>query len=129
MKIYTLNGETISGSFENEGILYPANWLELSTADDLAALWITATEMPDPVPSTLTPNSASKLGLKRAFDEIGQWSAVKAFIASDPDLQEEWDLAIEVKRTDTITQRAITALSLSKEQVDQLLIRANALVT
>ncbi|BEV47346.1 hypothetical protein [Afipia carboxidovorans] len=84
---------------------------------------------PEPEPETPPiPDSASKLGLKRALDEIGLWQTVKAAIAADPDAQEEWDLAVEVKRTDPITQRLIAALSLSSEQVDALILRANELV-
>lgn len=79
-------------------------------------------------PSPPMPTSCTKLGLKRAFDELGQWSAVKAAIASNANTQEEWDLAIEIKRTDTLVQGMIAALSLTTEQVDSLLIRASALV-
>jgi hypothetical protein len=74
------------------------------------------------------PNSASKLGLKRAFDELGQWDNVKSMIASNSDMQEDWDLAIEIKRTDSLVQQMIAALQLTDEQVDNLLIRAYELV-
>ncbi len=35
-------------------------------------------------PPPVVPSKASKLGIKRALDEIGQWSAVKAAIAAKP---------------------------------------------
>lgn len=74
------------------------------------------------------PLAATKLGLMRALKEIDLWDAAKAAIASAPDVQEEWDLAIEIRRTDPLTQGMIGALGLSDEQVDQVLIRAAALV-
>lgn len=92
--------------------------------------WLEAgnTPLPYEPPPPPVPGSCTKLGLKRAFSELGQWAAVKAAIASNPDTQEEWDLAIEIKRTDTLVEGMIAALSLTPEQVDSLLIRANELV-
>lgn len=92
--------------------------------------WLAAGGEPLPylAPPAPVPTSCTKLGLKRAFDELGQWTSVKAMIASNPDTQEEWDLAIEIKRTDALVQGMIAALSLTPEQVDGVLIRANALV-
>jgi hypothetical protein len=81
----------------------------------------------DPDPS-LVPVSASKLGLKRAFGELGIWETVRSAIASNPDAQEEWELAIEVKRTDPLVQIMIAALNFGPTQVDNLLIRSAALV-
>lgn len=81
--------------------------------------------VPPPVP---VPPSATRLGLMRALKEIGQWDAVKAALAANPEVQEEWDVAIEVKRTDPITQGMIAQMGLTEEQVDALLIRARDLV-
>ena len=80
----------------------------------------------DPPPAV--PTSCTKLGLKRAFDELGTWPAVKAAIAADANAQEEWDLATEIRRADPLVQHMIGIVDLSDAQVDQLLIRANALV-
>ncbi|UGY23165.1 hypothetical protein HU675_0035200 [Bradyrhizobium septentrionale] len=82
----------------------------------------------DPLPPPPPPDSCTKLGLKRAFDEFGNWAAVKAAIAADAAVQEEWDLATEIRRADPLVQHMIAVVGLSDEQVDQLLIRANALV-
>ena len=92
--------------------------------------WLAAGGVPDPyVPPPLpVPTSASKLGLKRALAEIGLWDQVKAAIAADPDAQEEWDLAVEIRRTDPLVQMMIDAMGLTPEQVDAILIRANELV-
>jgi hypothetical protein len=79
--------------------------------------------LPEPVPA-----SATRLGLMRALKEIDLWGAAKAAIAADPDIQEEWDLAVEVKRTDPLTQAMIASLGLSSLQVDKLLIRSAELV-
>ncbi|OKO67261.1 hypothetical protein [Bradyrhizobium sp. NAS96.2] len=79
-------------------------------------------------PPSLVPSSCTKLGLKRAYDELGNWAIVKAAIAADQAVQEEWDLATELRRADPLVQRMIAALGLSDAQVDLLLTRANALV-
>lgn len=86
--------------------------------------------VPPPVPQVtpFVPERATKLGLKRAFDELGIWPQVKAEIAADRDAQEEWDLAIDINRTDPLTQNLIRKLQFSDAQVDQIIIRANALV-
>ena len=92
--------------------------------------WLAAGGVPDPyVPPPLpVPTSASKLGLKRALAEIGLWDQVKAAIAAGPDIQDEWDLAIEIRRTDPLVQMMIDAIGLTPEQADAILIRANELV-
>ncbi|MHC1943442.1 hypothetical protein IF803_03550 [Bradyrhizobium sp. UFLA06-06] len=79
-------------------------------------------------PPAAVPSACTKLGLKRAFDELGTWAAVKAAIAADANVQEEWDLATEIRRADPLVQHMIAVVGLSDGQVDQLLIRANALV-
>lgn len=92
--------------------------------------WLEKGNTPEPyvAPPVPIPDSCTKLGLKRAFDELGTWTAIKAAIASNEDIQEEWDLAIELKRADPLVQHMITQLNLTEEQVDSLLIRANELV-
>lgn len=82
------------------------------------------------------PGSATKLGLKRALAETGdkavfsspQWQAVKDLLSKDADLQEEWDLAIEVKASDPVVQGAVKALKWKTAQVNALIVRANELV-
>jgi hypothetical protein len=91
--------------------------------DDAAMQLITC-----PAPPAVVPTSASKLGLKRAFDALGRWDQVKALIASTPNAQEEWDLATEIRRDDKIVQGIIAALNLTSDQVDTLILRAHALV-
>ncbi|MGY4259773.1 hypothetical protein ACVI1L_006841 [Bradyrhizobium sp. USDA 4516] len=100
----------------------PAPMVTELVADDDPAV-IAFLNPPAPVPSYCT-----KLGLKRAFDELGTWAAVKAAIAADANVQEEWDLATEIRRADPLVQHMIAVVGLSDAQVDQLLIRANALV-
>jgi hypothetical protein len=91
-------------------------------------------ELPDDDPTIIAylkppaPTSCTKLGLKRAFDELGQWTTIRTAIESNANTQEEWDLATEIKRTDSLVQGMISSLQLTPEQVDNLLIRANALV-
>ncbi len=92
--------------------------------------WLAAGNTPDPYvsPAPVVPDSATKLGLKRAFDELGIWDQVKAAIAADPDAQEEWDLALEIRRDDTLTQKLIAVLQLDAASIDHIITRANALV-
>lgn len=79
-------------------------------------------------PGVIVPDVASKLGLKRALSELGLWPQVKELIASEPDTQEEWDLALEIKRADPLTKGLLAAMNLSTAQVDAILIRARQLV-
>ncbi len=74
------------------------------------------------------PESATKLGLRRVFVEQGRWDEVRAIIAADPVTQEEWDLAIEIKRNDPLTQRLMSALKLLPADVDAILLRAKQLI-
>ena len=91
---------------------------------------------PDPDAPILTappPTSCSKLGLKRAFDEKKLWTTVRAMIASDAGMQEDWDLAVELRITDPIVRKAVAGLAqlgipLSDADVQALVTRANALV-
>lgn len=92
--------------------------------------WLAAGNVPDPYvsPPTPIPGGCTKLGLKRAFDELGMWGQIKTAIAADPGAQEEWELCVEVQRGDPIVQRMIAGLQFTSEQVDNLLVRANQLV-
>ncbi|MGJ4942488.1 hypothetical protein ACQR1W_18075 [Bradyrhizobium sp. HKCCYLS1011] len=80
-----------------------------------------------PTPPVVVPETASKLGLKRALDELGRWAQAKALIASNANTQEEWDLANEINRTDPIVLGMINALQLQPTDVDAILIRAREL--
>lgn len=92
--------------------------------------WCASGGVPDPYtpPPRIIPESATKLGLMRALREIDLWDAVKAAIAAEADIQEEWDLAIEIKRNDPLTESLIAGLGLSAAQVDELIVRATELV-
>jgi hypothetical protein len=92
--------------------------------------WLAAGNLPDPapVPARVIPTSATKLGLRRVFVEQGRWDQVKALIAADPDVQEEWDLATEIKRADPLVRGLIVALRLSDPDIEAIMIRAQELV-
>ncbi|WP_316205988.1 hypothetical protein [Bradyrhizobium sp. SZCCHNR3058] len=75
----------------------------------------------------IVPALATKLGLRRVFVEQGRWDQVKAMIAANPDTQEEWDLAIEIKRTDPLAEGLIAAMKLEPADVDAILVRAKQL--
>lgn len=85
------------------------------------------------IPPAPPPSSCSKIGLKRAFDEKGLWPTVRAMIASSADMQEDWDLAVELRITDPIVKEAVAGLAqlgipLSDADVQALVTRANELV-
>lgn len=85
-------------------------------------------------PPVAGPNSScSKLGLKRAFDEKGLWPTVRYMISSSADMQEEWDLAVQIRISDPLIKTAVAALAqqgiaLSDADLQALVNRANALV-
>jgi hypothetical protein len=100
-------------------------WYNSATASEQSAYM---TEDPPPAQPQSPPSKASKLGLKRALDELGKWEAVKSAIAANPNVQEEWDLAVEIHRADPLTQQLVASLGFTPEQVDALIVRANELV-
>jgi hypothetical protein len=129
IKYETPDHQTVSATID--GITWSG--IDLRVVSDLSNkvnAWIAGGGVPADyvAPTAPIPMSATKLGLKRAFSELGQWDNVKAALASNPAAQEEWDLAISVNRSDPITQGMITALGLTEDQVDALLVRANILV-
>lgn len=87
------------------------------------------------VAAIAVPDSCTKLGLKRVLAETGQnavfsqpeWPAVKAAIASDADRQEDWDLAVEIRRSDPLVQAVIAARGYDAVTVDKILMRAKTL--
>lgn len=88
----------------------------------------TNTIAPFPPPELIVPSSATKLGLYRAFKEIGIWDQVWMMINGDPETLMEWNLALEVKVTDSIVQKLIVAMELDDASRDAILIRARELV-
>ncbi|WP_223970598.1 hypothetical protein [Bradyrhizobium sp. RD5-C2] len=70
--------------------------------------------------------SCTKLGLKRASDEIGTWTTVKAEIAAVANVQEEWGLETQI-RAQILWCSMITIVGLTDAQ-DDLRIRASVLV-
>lgn len=83
---------------------------------------------PPPVPPSV-PISVSKLGLLRALRQKGDWSKVKADLAASEDLQEDWDAAQTISRTDRLTESMIATMSYNAAEVDALMIQAEALAT
>ncbi|TKV73868.1 hypothetical protein FDV58_34980 [Bradyrhizobium elkanii] len=99
----------------------PAPMVTEQIADDDPAV-IGFLNPPAPVPSSCT-----ELGLKGAFDELAHGPRLKVAIAANANVQDESDLATEIRRADSLVQHMIAVVGLSDAQVDQLLVRANAL--
>lgn len=74
------------------------------------------------------PDSATKLGLKRAMVEVGRWEQVRAMIASDPAIAEDWALAVEIRRDDPIFGAFVASGSFTNEDVDAVFRRAVEIV-
>jgi hypothetical protein len=103
-------------------------WFNAASAADQAAYLTDTVVVAPPATQPGPPTKASKLGIKRALDQIGLWATAKSAIAADPAVQEDWDLAVEISRYDPLTQSIVAALGLTSEQVDDIIARANALV-
>lgn len=77
MRQYTLpSGATLlSGEFTiGEGadlIRFPANWLDLASADDLAAHGITVSEIPDPPPPPPPPQAFTANQVVQGLQSMG----------------------------------------------------------
>lgn len=72
---------------------------------------------------------ASKLQAKKALEAAGRWAEVKAALATDADLQEDWDLAYELRRTSPLVTAFASALSpvITDEELDALFAAAAAI--
>lgn len=85
------------------------------------------------VPTPPQPTSCTRLGLMRAFKARDLWETVRAMIAANSDLQEEWDLAVEIRKSDPLILTALGALTqlgipFSDADVDALIADAVAAV-
>ena len=87
--------------------------------------WTAPAIVPEP---PIVPTIASKLGLKRALDEIGRWSEIKAMIEGDAVMAEDWSLAVEIRRTDPIFAVFVTSGSFTGAEIDAVFQRAVEIV-
>lgn len=118
-KVYVQRDEgVIVGIFANIQLGYAEEEIDRDHPDVVARLNMFA-----------IPSKTSKLGIKRALEELDMWDDVKAAIAANPSIQEEWELAVEISRNDPLTQSMIATLGMTPEQIDQLILRANELTS
>ena len=71
-----------------------------------------------PHPVAPVPAHVSKLALKYALGQ--DWLKVKAAIAADPALQEDWNLANLIYRDSTLMNGAAQALGYTPQQIDDI---------
>lgn len=71
-----------------------------------------------------TMPAVSKLQAKKALEAAGIWTAAKAVLAADPDLQEDWDLAQELRRQSPMLLGVAATLGLTDAQLDDLFAAA-----
>lgn len=75
----------------------------------------------DPAPAVPVPASVGPLQARRALRSAGLHAAVATYVAAQPaEVQEAWEYASEVLRTDPMIAGAATTLGLSSAQVDDL---------
>lgn len=142
--------ETVGSVFRDPTMIFPFNQrlIEIDGVDPAETkphnlfAWLTfhpdtlsfsGVPVPPMPPDTSTPSSCSKLGLKRAFEEQGLWPTVRAMIAGDAEMAEDWGLAIQIRINDPIVTKARAGLAqqgigLSDADVQALVTRANELV-
>jgi hypothetical protein len=137
--------ETVKATFRDPSMAFPSGQrlIEIFGVEpDADPLALFEEKTFDPValtfsapagPTTPVANSCSRLGLKRAFEEKGLWPTVRAMIASDAVMSEDWSLATQIRITDPIVAKARGGLAqqgiaLSDADVQALVTRANELV-
>ena len=75
--------------------------------------WIEVQNPPDP------PRSLSKVKLMRALKERQLWAAVKAFIQSNENLADEWELSTTLDEDHDLVKNAVGALRTQLEIPEQ----------
>ena len=86
------------------------------TAEELEA------EMKASVPQTIT-----KLQAMKQLKVIDKWNTLKAILASDEDVNDEWVLSDNLNRTYPLVLGMAQALGISDEELDTLFIEASKL--
>lgn len=118
-------GDELRAAGLGEGLTWDAEavygWTGLSEADQLTLDEVIAAH--DPTKPT-TPLSATKLGLKRAMEEAGEWENVKALIAASPEIAEDWSLAIEIRRDDPMFSVFASFGDFTSDEIDAVFRRA-----
>lgn len=138
MKTYTNSADgsdLVQGApFVINGIAFPANWLDLASADDLAEHGITLQDVPDPPPAPpivvepfvvtiVTPRQA-RLALLAA----GLLDQVEAAVSSAGGATKiTWDYATQISRTDPLITTLGSSLNLTSDQIDNLFLQASTL--
>ena len=106
----------------------PTEWEEMTDAElaewiaaELAAGWV-----PNfPVPSPQIPDAVTPLQMRRALNAAGLRAAVEAAVAaSDQDVKDAWEFALEIRRDNPLLTAMAAALSMTEEQVNDLFLQA-----
>lgn len=134
MLVYTLpDGRTLNPGqqFTLDDTNYPANWLSLATAEDLAGLGITATEAPEPEPITTAPPVPTAVTLfqfREVIRQMGHFETVNTALKSEDGFYwQAWEYASDVRRDGALTKAVQTLLSFTEEQVDAVFVAASKL--
>ncbi|MEM8698938.1 MAG: hypothetical protein AAGF44_07175 [Pseudomonadota bacterium] len=74
------------------------------------------------------PRQVTKLQLKRALTASGQWATFKTILASDPEAQEDWDLAVYIRREDpAVIAMAEAACVTDPSDIDMFFVAARSI--
>lgn len=79
-----------------------------------------------PQPAGPVPIEATKLGLVRALRAAGHWGAVKVALATDEDMQDDWNAAVSIRRDDPAVLALASALSLTTANIEAIFTAATA---
>ena len=73
------------------------------------------------------PQTITKLQAMKQLKTIGKWEALKAILASNEDINDEWLLSDNLNRSYLLVLQMAQALNLTDEEVDTLFIEASKL--
>ena len=128
MKKYLLNGNVIepNQAFTHNGFQYQANWTQLASASEIAAIGMV--EYVEPPTPPVIPESVSMRQARLALLANGLLDQIDEAIKSmDRAPQIEWEFASEVRRDSPLIAGLAAAFGLSSEQLDAMFVQAASL--
>lgn len=75
----------------------------------------------------IIPESVSKVQAMKAMKSYGLWDTFKGVLAQSTDANDEWTLALDLRRDNTFVAMLSPALGITETQIDDLFILAETL--
>jgi len=104
--------------------------VELSPAEEaeIQAEWDAFLAAPTPVPQMVRKLALVRACRQTPWGESDLWTHAKAALAAaDPEVQEDWELAVEIERANADFIALCTALGATSQQIDDVFILAATL--